>query len=444
MTYFKLDIPKVNEAVSRYKNIKKDCVDDINLIYNGFKYTDSAWNDFNSIQFMEKTKKDKYNLTEYMTYIDNLYNEISKFNSNIDSILYKQGCKKGSVFFKFDDSYINECIKYFNMVITLMNDSLDRINITAFKPDFEYLGLVYTLRSEIYSIRSAVTDLINDLNSFVSSINNEINDSRYRMKRIDNYDFNLKTINYKWKTTDLDIKSIKQEEIQDYSKINKVKIDTVIKDNKISTLSPIYNVDDNKIKLDDLDNPRVTNVSLGNINRAEIEFDDIQKVSIQNNNAYNGVNPENNINFDADIDQKIGYNTNFYTPNNSNIDNNISFDTNDLNYDTSYTNANQSKISFESVKTNNLNDGIVDFRVNNNNINYNIDNKFNISDNISSFEANTTNINVDNIGINNYDLGSNITYVEAKPTNIATDFNNNINLDLDIKKMESLNDDLNT
>ena len=44
MTYFKLDIPKVNESISNYNEIKNQCLEDINLVYNGLGYTDSAWN----------------------------------------------------------------------------------------------------------------------------------------------------------------------------------------------------------------------------------------------------------------------------------------------------------------------------------------------------------------------------------------------------------------
>ena len=160
MTYFKLSIPKLNDAISSYKNAKKECLDDIGMAYKCLAYTGSAWDDSNALYFIEKNKKDKYKITEQFEYLDNLYNEINQFKKNIDNICHKYGYKNNSVSLKFDDSDINLCKKYLNNAISYLNICLNNINISDFESDFKYLNLVYTLRTEIKNIKASINNLI--------------------------------------------------------------------------------------------------------------------------------------------------------------------------------------------------------------------------------------------------------------------------------------------
>lgn len=206
MTYFKLNIKNINESISNYKKLKKSCLEDINLVYRGLRNTDSGWNDVNSRAFVEKTKTDGYELMEYFDYLDSLFNEINRFKSNIDDICYKQGYNKNSINFKFDNSELNTCKTYLNNSIYLLNECLNSVNAYEFSSDFSYKYLIYDLRTEINNIKKSINTMINDITNFNRLIENEINDSKARMKKIGNYDFDLTPIKYTYKVGELNLK----------------------------------------------------------------------------------------------------------------------------------------------------------------------------------------------------------------------------------------------
>lgn len=201
MTYFKIDIPKLNESVSRYQEIKKECLDDINLVYRGLGYTESAWNDLNAYSFIEKVKKDQCKLNEYFNCLDALYEEIQQFKTNIDSICSKHDYKKNSIILKFDDNDIELVKKYLDNALILLNDSLNKINVVTL--DLRYIGLLYNLRIEIKLIKESIIKLKEEISEFVNSVNNEIYDSKFRLKRKGDFDFDLKPTNYTWKIVNL-------------------------------------------------------------------------------------------------------------------------------------------------------------------------------------------------------------------------------------------------
>lgn len=419
MTYFKLDIPKVNESISRYKESKKDCLDDLGVVYRGLGYTESAWNDINAYAFIERTKKDRYNINEYFNYLDNLYNEVNQFKTNIDSICSKQGYRRNSIILKFDDSEIEMCKRYLTNSITLLNDCLNKINITAFRPDFEYIGLVHELRNEIRLIKNLINELIDNIDSFVNSINNEIYNSKFRMKRIGNYDLNIKKIDYHWKVTDLNTKGINNIKQDFYFNVNETKIKNKVQDSKLSSIEPIKNVGVNEINMKETEKIKGLNDNLSSslARENDIELQESQTIQGLNNNLDSKLANENYINLEESktID---GLNNNLNT-----------------------NNSNQNTISFEPIKNiDNLNDNITIEKTGNNTINYNINNDINVSDNIVNVEAKQVNINTSNIISNNYDLSEGINIVEAKTNRIETDMNKNVNIDTNIKKMESLSE----
>lgn len=469
MTYFKLDIPKVNESVSRYKEIKNNCLEDIGIVYRGLGYTESAWNDPNAYTFIEKTKRDKYKISEYFGYIDSLYNEINQFKANIDDLCSKQGYRRSSITLKFDDSDIDECKKYLNNAVILLNDSLNKINITSFKPDFEYINLLYNLRSEIKVIKNSINQLIEDISSFTNSINNEIYNSRFRLKRIGDFDLNLKVTDYKWRVTDIETKTIEKISNDEYSNIGLNKIENSIRNYEVSGIPSSYNFNNNQINLEETDKVNGLNNNLNNIfatenkiiteetekisglnsnlngtiaNQNDIKLNPNEKVEGLNRNVNQTVVSQNNI--DTDENERInGLNNNLNNVSTEYTDVNIN--TNDrvegLNNNLNNKNINSTEIQFDGNKNiKDLNTNIYESKVNNVDMNLNINKNINVSNNISTVKVNEVNIDTSNIMNKNYDLGTGINIAEVKTSGINTDINRNVNLDTNIKRMESLDD----
>ena len=297
MTYFKLDIPKVNESISRYKEIKSNCLEDIDLVYRGLGYTESGWNDPNAYTFIEKTKRDKYKIKEYFSYLDNLYNEINQFKTNIDDICNKQGYRRNTLTLKFDDSDIDMCKKYLDNAIILLNNSLNKINISDFKLDFEYLNLVYNLRSEIKNIRKSISNLLDDVSTFTNSINHEINNSKFRLKRIANFDFNLKTTDYRWKVANLDVNAIRKINNEIYSEVKGSQIENKIKGSELNRPVTSYNPSQTEINIEKAENVKGLNNNLNSTlaNQKDIEFEDSKQVQGLNNNLNSMISEQRNI-----------------------------------------------------------------------------------------------------------------------------------------------------
>ena len=444
MTYFKLNIPKVNESITRYKDTKNNCLEDIGIVYRGLGYTESAWNDPNAYTFIEKTKRDKYKINEYLGYLDSLYNEINQFKLNIDDLCSKHGYRRNSVTLKFDDSDIDACKRYLNNAITLLNDSLNKINISAFKPDFEYINLLYNLRSEIKSIRNSTNQLIQDINNFTNSVNNEIYNSKFRLKRIGNFDLNLKPSDYNWKVVEFAENTIDKGQYESYSGVSLNKIDNNTQDSKLSNTIPSYNSTITNITTEEVQRVAGLNNNLNNTsaNQNDIVLDETKKVEGLNNNLNTTYSNQNSI--DLETSKRVdGLNQNLNTVSTKDIDVNIDNigKINGLNDNIDNKNVNSAEIQFDTTKNiKDLNTNAYETKTNNVDMNFNVNNNVNVSNNISSAKANQTNIDTSNIISNNYDLSSGINIAEVNSSGINSNISKNVNLDTNINKMESLND----
>lgn len=495
MTYFKLDIPKVNESVSSYKTKKNNCFEDINLVYNGLGYTESAWNDQNAYSFIEKVKKDRYNLNEFFVYLDNLYEEINTFKNNIDDICAKQGYRRNTIIFKFDDSSISLCKEYLNNAVTYLNYALNRIDINDFPDDFEYTNKLYDLRSEIKSIRNSIKNLINDIDKFVSQVNNEIYDSKNRLKRLGTSNFNLKVTDYKWGITDLNAKVNVNKSIQTYNQVNNVKTNFKVNNEDLELNETFFDLNMTKVDLKDQDSINKLNNSLNTYStiQSDIELEENKNIKGLANNTNDYFSVQNNINLEKErkveglvnkVNNYAGNQTDINleknkelngltnnTTNYSSIQSNINLDeqrkvegltanvdvntTNTtniglnnnetisgLNREVKTENLKNNEILFNSNDINSLSNNIKEANVTDNNINYAVNN-VDFTNNISSFESAQTNINTSGMVNNNHNLGSGIQTAEVKTTGINSNIANNANLDININKLESL-DDLNS
>lgn len=444
MTYFKLDIPKLNESISSYKTTKNDCLEDLGIVYSGLGYTESAWNDPNVYTFIEKIKRDKYKVSEYFNYLDRLYNEINQFKTNIDLICNRHGYRRNSIALKFDDSDIDNCKRYLDIAITYLNDSLNRININDFGVDFEYISLVYNLRSEIKIVRDSIKELKQQINDFVNSINNEIYDSKFRLKRIGKFDFNLKTTEYRWKVTDIDTKTIDKGNYQEYSNIKLNKINNEIKNYEMSGIPSSYNFNNNQINMEEVDKVNGLNDNLNTTiaNENDINLNKLENVEGLNSNLNQMHSNKNNINLEEKekingLNQNLNNISTKYTNVNINNEDKVQ----GLNNNLDGKNVDSAQIKFDAIKNvRELNTNIYEAKTNNVDMNLDINKNINVSDNISTAKINETNIDASNIVSNDYDLSSGIKTAEVKNIDISNNINSQINLDTNLKKMESLND----
>ena len=309
MTYFKLNIPKINENISYYNTYKKNLLEDLNYIYTSLSNTDSCWNDQNAYDFIKQVKKDRYDISEYFNYINNLYGEINKFKTNIDNICYRYGYRKNSITLKFDDSNIELCKKYLNNIIYYLNDAYKKLDVNLFIGNFENMQIIYNLRNEIKKMKSLSQDILDNIDNFSKSINNEIYESKFRIKKLSGYNFKVKPIEYIWSLKNM---SVKQNGVDKLKQVTAVgtKVDFNTKnyyiDNTVSQYAnpknmginetnyvQSINVDTkiangNTIKFEEQNGVQHMNVDIKNSNVNEIEFENqdiVQKINVDTKNS---------------------------------------------------------------------------------------------------------------------------------------------------------------
>jgi len=203
MTSFKLNIPQVKQNIVKYKEKKELVIEDLNLVYGALDYVDSGWNDKNTPVFKEILKKDKQKEFELLEYMDDIYKEINIFCANIDELCRAQVYTNGSYSLSFNDSNIQTCINYLNGAIYTLDNLLWYINSTS-SDNQQYLNAVKNLRVAINSLKTNINDLIKQINNFVKLVNAEINNSKNRLKGLQNSNFSLKKMDYTWKLVDME------------------------------------------------------------------------------------------------------------------------------------------------------------------------------------------------------------------------------------------------
>ena len=399
MTYFKLSIPKLNESIDQYRNQKKHVLEDVSFVYKSLGYVDSSWNDSNSASFVNKLKQDKYQLSEYFSYLDTLYSEIGLFKNGIEDICHKYGYKRNNLELKFDDTEITDIKKYLTDSISLLNDSLNRINVYSFPQDFESINVVYTLRSELKNMKTVIKTLSDNITLMDKSIRNELNDSRYRLNKKINHNYKFTTIEYNWKTRVDKLKSYSLSDIsQDYVMgTNSVNLGISDKVGDLQKQNLIYNSAESNVK--DL-NKESTNLSgpSNNYMGSDNSFEYETKLKMDDFNS--SVNKTYTTS--SDSVEKSQYNFNAF-------DGNVKYS------------ANDETLNIKSSNVDNIKNSR-DYKVSDNTINYTGEEKINFN-NVEEYNSASNSVNLNNNANINFNVGNTDYSINNKNVNINTNLN---------------------
>ena len=291
MTHLKINIAKLGDNISRYKNIINKCNEDIDNTYGNLKNIDSGWSDTNSSVFLNDIKKHEYNVKSYLDSIDSLYKIVEKLKDNFNDLLFKYNLSTDS-YLQYNDEYFDKCITNFNNVISYLNSALSYVNSCNFKATFSEIYRVNTLRNEIKNIKKSVNELIGLVTSFKNDINKIISNRQSEVNKLDSIIFNVSKLEYNWNIVGTNVSYGKTENV---SQIN-------ISSNDISN-----------IKLND---------DLVNSNSSFISNDKYESIVVNEQKLINNNNV--NLNSDSllnDVDIVDNLNTDSVNLNSSNIDN---------------------------------------------------------------------------------------------------------------------------
>lgn len=295
MSYFNISLAKLGDAINEYNKHRLELKDSIDLLYNCLEYTDSAWNDDNSIKFIGGTKRDRYKITEYLNNYDKYYGEISLFKNNIYDICSRYGHTNESMSINFDDSSLNDLCKVLDDMVLIADDCNSKIDVNRLSENFPDLSGIYRIKDSINETKNKIIRLRNNIVNFCNEINNEILASQTRVKRIDDINLNIEEMSFNWKLVDLNQQQMDELENKEnlVSSSNSIDIktesDSLKGINSQNIVTAKNSSIDNETNNNDINFSNILNVSAkDNTIKYEVDssikFNDISNVESRNNN----------------------------------------------------------------------------------------------------------------------------------------------------------------
>ena len=211
MTQFRLDIPKLNDNIYEYKNYKKACTDDIDLIYNSFEDIDAIWIDSNTQTFVDRTKKDEIELEKYFNYLDEMYNEIYKFKNDIVKMLDHEGYPGNNSVLQYNSTLIPACKNDLEMVSSCLNEAISSLQYISSLAYYS-VPLAQAIISNISALKPKIQELKRDIDYVVENIDNSLVTSRNSVSRIDKAELKIEPTEYSWRMLDANLTKYTVEE----------------------------------------------------------------------------------------------------------------------------------------------------------------------------------------------------------------------------------------
>jgi len=306
MSYFKINIKDIKEAINEYKRSRKYIEEIINDTYLSLKNVDSGWNDDDAYSFIDTIKKDKLKINEYFSELDINYNNINKFIEKLEKICNKYNYNRTTNFLKFNNEKIGSIKNKISNAIEYLANAKRYLNYCNFDYDFEALSYVRKLENSITNKISELKSLLSYFANIDKEIINTINEYQNNLSKIKGIKLDLNLLEYNWKTTnfsinktdmdmqkDLSAKSIKIDDFSndietdftiDAKNSSDIKVTNMIVDEKVD-----YNVNYNNSKntyISDMEKSEYNfNVnSVNNVKNVEIRdfTNDLESLVVQN------------------------------------------------------------------------------------------------------------------------------------------------------------------
>jgi hypothetical protein len=199
MTSFSLNVGKVNETINDFVAKKKTVVNDVDSLYDNLKNIDNSWNDTNSLKMIEIVKMDKKNISDFVYQLNCIVSIINDFKNDIYNVCYNEGYKNSKLKLVFDDSQISRCVDKLNSAIDYLADAYSYLGYVDDIDDFRYTYIVRQLKNEIQKQKRIIDSLVDNIQNFISEINEIIDNYNFKLKKYEDLNLNIKKVDYHWK-----------------------------------------------------------------------------------------------------------------------------------------------------------------------------------------------------------------------------------------------------
>lgn len=304
MSDFTINISKLNKNIYDYRTNKSVLLNEINNSYNSLQNVDAAWNDDNSIVFIDSLKSDKFKINNYFSELDKLYLEIENFKDGLNYICNKYECKSNSLL-KYNDSKINVLINKLNNINNYISNALYYVNLCDMS-NFTQRSKIRQLKNSLKEMKSDINLIINNFKSFQRDMNNMLIDSKHTFAKMKDLEVNIKPLEYTWNLTTPQLKKVVLEENVKYN-ISTQNISDV-KNEGVSYHFNEVSQTNNGIDFDSNNDINLETNSLlsnnANINSVKMQDTDMDNI-IYTEKSDRNINLENNIdNYILESDNK--------------------------------------------------------------------------------------------------------------------------------------------
>lgn len=196
MSYFKLDVSKTNALIDNYRKAKTKYVENLDSLYSSLANVESAWSDYNSKSFCKMISSDKIKIMDYLASLDLLYNQLSYFSDNLNSIVSRCGYTTKLKTIKFDDVQFSTCKTRLNRIINYINYAIYEINNYVLRSDFSNMNLIYNLRELLRGCIPIVNSIIDGFDKYVNEILQEIDERLHVVGKLEDIELDVNVIEY--------------------------------------------------------------------------------------------------------------------------------------------------------------------------------------------------------------------------------------------------------
>lgn len=279
MTKVNLNLINIREKVKSV-NIKLDNYKENYLSLNrNLKNVDSSWKDINTEVFLKTISNDKKNCLEHISSIKKYLNKLEEFCDDLETELKKIFNLQKINKIQIDCEYINSSIENINNCSRDLNDIVYIMSKTdiVIPYDFKYKYAIEAIKSDIDKNKEIVLKLKNKLIRIKDIISSLIEQSKFKINKLDFKTIDDKCLNYFWKIYGIQKRNSVETNIDSVkSKSNKININNTNNNNNINpdvnklnnNISQVFfkKNDEEKIKIDiTKNNESQVNVSVNRI-----------------------------------------------------------------------------------------------------------------------------------------------------------------------------------
>ena len=239
----KNDLKSLKTYINEYKT-------DVNDMYVNLNKVDSAWNDDNSVIFLNKIRNDRNTIIEHFSSVSRYITSVEEFVESLENTIYREVGIRNVKSVRFDSTLVDSVISSIDRLIDYMEECNNIITYMAIPNDYGYKDALVRMENQFIAPENSFINLKNTLNRISRAISNTYYNTRDIINRIDFIEIDGKRIEYNYRLfNSLEGKQVRYERVNKYSQKDSNKIDNNVNQNGLNIRNNSNNLNENKFDI---------------------------------------------------------------------------------------------------------------------------------------------------------------------------------------------------